>query len=66
MDRLGVLVRGYAHLGRLTELHWNGSAKVFKARSLLYAQRRNLSQRVQVFMSWVAELMKPHLLPLHV
>lgn len=34
--------------------------------SLLYAQRRNLSQRVQVFMSWVAELMKPHLLPLSV
>lgn len=34
--------------------------------SLLYAQRRNLSQRVQVFMSWVAELMKPHLLPLRV
>lgn len=33
--------------------------------SLLYAQRRNLSQRVQLFMSWVAELMKPHLLPLH-
>lgn len=32
--------------------------------SLLYAQRRNLSQRVQVFMSWVAELMRPHLLPL--
>lgn len=31
---------------------------------LLYAQRRNLSRRVQVFMSWVAELMKPHLLPL--
>lgn len=31
--------------------------------SLLYAQRRNLSQRVQVFMTWVAELMKPHLLP---
>lgn len=34
--------------------------------SLLYAQRRNLSQRVQVFMSWVAELMKPQLLPLRV
>jgi DNA-binding transcriptional LysR family regulator len=31
---------------------------------LLYAQRRNLSRRVQVFMSWVAELMRPHLLPL--
>jgi hypothetical protein len=33
--------------------------------SLLYAQRRNLSRRVQTFMAWVAELMKPHLLPLH-
>ncbi|GFE90915.1 LysR family transcriptional regulator [Steroidobacter agaridevorans] len=33
---------------------------------LLYAQRRNLSRRVQVFMSWIAELLKPHLLPLHV
>jgi DNA-binding transcriptional LysR family regulator len=32
--------------------------------SLLYAQRRNLSRRVQVFMSWVAEVMKPYLLPL--
>ncbi|MBL8271657.1 LysR family transcriptional regulator [Steroidobacter sp.] len=31
---------------------------------LLYAQRRNLSRRVQVFMSWVADLMKPQLLPL--
>lgn len=31
---------------------------------LLYAQRRNLSRRVQVFMSWVAELMKPQLIPL--
>ena len=31
--------------------------------SLLYVQRRNLSQRVQVFMSWLAELMRPHLLP---
>ncbi len=31
---------------------------------LLYAQRRNLSRRVQVFMSWVAELMRPQLIPL--
>ena len=31
---------------------------------LLYAQRRNLSRRVQVFMSWVAALMKPQLIPL--
>jgi DNA-binding transcriptional LysR family regulator len=28
--------------------------------SLLYAQRRNLSRRVQVFMAWVAEVMAPH------
>lgn len=31
---------------------------------LLYAQRRNLSRRVQVFMSWVAELMRPLLIVL--
>ena len=31
---------------------------------LLYAQRRNLSRRVQVFMTWVADVLKPHLLPL--
>jgi hypothetical protein len=37
--RLATLIRGYAHLGRLTELHWSLSSKVFKARSLLYAQR---------------------------
>jgi DNA-binding transcriptional LysR family regulator len=29
--------------------------------SLLYAHRRNLSRRVQVFMAWVAEVMAPHL-----
>jgi DNA-binding transcriptional LysR family regulator len=28
--------------------------------SLVYVQRRNLSRRVQVLMSWVAEVMKPH------
>ena len=31
---------------------------------LLYAQRRNLSRRVQVFMTWVADVLEPHLLPL--
>lgn len=31
---------------------------------LLYAQRRNLSGRVQVFMSWIADLMRPQLIPL--
>lgn len=31
--------------------------------SLLYAHRRNLPQRVQVFMQWMAELLQPHLDP---
>jgi DNA-binding transcriptional LysR family regulator len=31
--------------------------------SLLYAHRRNLPKRVQVFMQWVEALLKPHLLP---
>jgi hypothetical protein len=38
-ERLGALVRGYANLGLLTEFHWQPAHKVFKARSLLYAQR---------------------------
>jgi len=29
--------------------------------SLLYAQRRNLPRRVQVFMNWVAGVLQPHL-----
>ena len=29
--------------------------------SLLYANRRNLSKRVRVFMDWVAETLRPHL-----
>jgi DNA-binding transcriptional LysR family regulator len=29
--------------------------------SLLYANRRNLPQRVQVFMAWVAETLAPYL-----
>ena len=36
---LGGLARGYANLGVLTEMHWNMSNKVLKARALLYAQR---------------------------
>jgi len=38
-DRVGALVRGYAHLGTLTESHWNAGHKAFKARSLIEAQR---------------------------
>ena len=29
--------------------------------SIVYAHRRNLPRRVQVFMDWVAETLKPHL-----
>ena len=29
--------------------------------SLLYAQRRNVSARVQVFMDWLAQIMAPYL-----
>ncbi len=38
-DRLGALARGYANLGALTDFHWSGGAKAFKARALLAAQR---------------------------
>lgn len=31
--------------------------------TLLYANRRNLPKRVQVFMNWIAETMRPHLDP---
>lgn len=37
--RLQALIRGYANLGILTEHLWYPAHKVFKARSLLYAQR---------------------------
>lgn len=32
--------------------------------SLVYAHRRQLPQRVQVFMNWLSEVMRPHLRPL--
>ena len=37
---LGRLIRAYANLGHLTDFHWGPMHKVFKARSLLYAQRQ--------------------------
>lgn len=40
---LSVLVRGYAHLGMLTEWHWNSAFKAHFARALLYAQRMTAS-----------------------
>lgn len=36
---LGVLVRGYANLGQLTQYMWSTAPKAFAARSMLYAQR---------------------------
>jgi tetratricopeptide (TPR) repeat protein len=36
---LGGLVRGYANLSRMAEMHWDASYKVFGARALLYAER---------------------------
>lgn len=36
---LAALSRGYANLGVLTDLLWDGTTWVFKARSLLYAER---------------------------
>lgn len=37
--RVAALCRAYAHLGSLTENHWQLHPKVFKARALLLAQR---------------------------
>jgi tetratricopeptide (TPR) repeat protein len=37
--RLGALVRGYSHLGVLTETLWHPTHHAYKARALLYAQR---------------------------
>ncbi len=38
-ERLGALVRAYANLGVLSEIHWYPAHKVLKARALLYAHR---------------------------
>jgi tetratricopeptide (TPR) repeat protein len=40
--RLGVLARGYALLGVLSEFEWHPAHRAFKARALLYAQRAAL------------------------
>jgi tetratricopeptide (TPR) repeat protein len=38
-QRLGGIVRGYAHLGQLTQFQWPAFHQALRARSLLYAQR---------------------------
>lgn len=39
-ERLDALARGYALLGVLSELQWHPAHKAYKARALLYAERR--------------------------
>ena len=52
-------VRGLIEAGLLVEVAPDLRAEPMPV-SLVYVQRRNLSSRVQVFMSWIAEVMKPH------
>jgi DNA-binding transcriptional LysR family regulator len=57
---------GVSHLlaeGRLVEVAPELRAEPMPV-WLLYAQRRNLSRRVQAFMSWIEALMRPLLIPL--
>lgn len=56
---------GLRHLlaqGRLVEVLPQHHAEPMPV-SLLYAHRRNLPQRVQVFMAWIADTLRPHLEP---
>jgi hypothetical protein len=39
VEWIAVLSRGYAHLGTLTDHHWNGAPEAFYARAMLYAER---------------------------
>lgn len=48
--------------GRLVELLPQFQAPPLPV-SLVYAHRRQLPQRVQVFMNWLSEVMRPHLRP---
>jgi DNA-binding transcriptional LysR family regulator len=53
-------VRHLIELGALVEVLPQWTAEPMPI-SLLYAHRRNLPRRVQVFMNWVAEILRPHL-----
>ncbi len=56
---------GVQHLieaGRLVEVLPQHQAEPMPV-SLLYANRRHLPRRVQVFMAWMAQIMAPHLVP---
>jgi DNA-binding transcriptional LysR family regulator len=49
--------------GRLVEVLPDWRAESMPV-SLLYANRRNLHRRVQAFMSWITQVLQPHLEPL--
>jgi DNA-binding transcriptional LysR family regulator len=53
-------VRKLIKAGRLVEVLPQYEAEPMPV-SLLYAQRRNLSARVQVFMDWLAQTLAPYL-----
>jgi DNA-binding transcriptional LysR family regulator len=63
---LGVIqvpVAGVRHLfesGQLVEILPQVKAEPMPL-SLIYAHRRNLSKRLQIFMEWLAEILRPHL-----
>lgn len=63
---LGIIqvpVSGVRHLfesGQLVEILPKVTAEPMPL-SLIYAHRRNLSKRLQIFMEWLAEILKPHL-----
>lgn len=55
-------VREHLTSGKLVEILPQHRAEPMPV-SLLYANRRQLPKRVQAFMAWLAEVMRPHLVP---
>ena len=55
-------MRAMIEQGQLVEILGDYLAEAMPI-SILYAHRRHLSKRTQIFMHWVAETMRPHLSP---
>jgi DNA-binding transcriptional LysR family regulator len=55
-------VRHHIEAGRLVEVLADQPSEPMPV-TLLYAHRRNLSQRLQVFMEWMAQILAPYLDP---
>jgi len=51
-ELLGLLVNGYANMGLLTECTWSADSRVFRARSLIYAQRLREKYDDYLFSRW--------------